>query len=229
MKYFILITTLIFASSSFADDGPFLGIFGIKTNSPLEIVAAADQLNKECKNPDGVTVTLMSENLNGSEEMTHSYLVGFPNNAAYVDWTNSISTCPGWAKYFEAVQPISESVTEALAFPLAGGGDASKDSVFVNFFVNVSRPDKFLPAYNKLMEDNEGCPGSWGLFAMGPGVQPEEYGTHIAFCGYPDLASYMEQAQVRVPTKEFQRFIRKTFRISEIKGITSSSVVKRYN
>ena len=36
-------------------------IFGIKTNSPLEIVAATDQLNKECKNPDGVTVTLMSE------------------------------------------------------------------------------------------------------------------------------------------------------------------------
>ena len=40
MKYFILITTLIFASSSFADDGPFLGIFWIITNSPLEIVTS---------------------------------------------------------------------------------------------------------------------------------------------------------------------------------------------
>ena len=102
----------------------------------------------------------------------------------------------------------------------------------MNFFANVSRPDKFFPAYEDLMEvasTDGSCPGSWGLFAIGPGVTPDQFGTHIAFCGYPDLATYMEQAQVRVPTKSFQRFIRKTFRISENKGVTNSFVVKRYD
>ena len=67
-----------------------------------------------------------------------------------------------------------------------------------------------------------------GLFAFGPGVTPDEYGTHVAYCGYPDLATYMEVAQIRVPSKAFQRFLRKTFRISENKGVTSNAVVKRY-
>ena len=232
MKKITFLIAIFFASYSFSADGPFLGLFGIKTDNPAAVVAATDALNKDCKNPEGVTVTLVAEAFNGSEPTTHTYLVGFPNNAAYVKWNPQISTCPGWAKYFETMNPISEETVSALAFPLAGGGDATKDTVFVNFFANVSRPDKFLPAYEDLMEiasSDGSCPGSWGLFAIGPGVTPDQFGTHIAFCGYPDLATYMEQAQVRVPTKAFQRFIRKTFRISENKGVTNSFVVKRYD
>ena len=203
MKKITFLIVMFFTSYSFSADGPFLGLFGIKTDNPAAVVAATDALNKDCKNPEGVTVTLVAEAFNGSEPTTHTYLVGFPNNAAYVEWNNQIASCAGWAKYFEAMNPISEETVSALAFPLAGGGDATKDTVFVNFFANVSRPDKFLPAYQDLMEvasTDGSCPGSWGLFAIGPGVTPDQFGTHIAFCGYPDLATYMEQAQVRVPT-----------------------------
>ena len=201
MKKITFLIAIFFASYSFSADGPFLGLFGIKTDNPAAVVAATDALNKDCKNPEGVTVTLVAEAFNGSEPTTHTYLVGFPNNAAYVEWNTQIATCSGWAKYFETMNPISEETVSALAFPLAGGGDATKDTVFVNFFANVSRPDKFFPAYEDLMEvasTDGSCPGSWGLFAIGPGVTPDQFGTHIAFCGYPDLATYMEQAQVRV-------------------------------
>ncbi|MDC3208904.1 hypothetical protein OBA46_00490 [SAR86 cluster bacterium] len=232
MKKLTLLIAILFASYSFTADGPFVGLFGIKTENPAAVVAASDQLRKDCGTPEGVTTTLMAEALNGSDPTTHTYIVGFPNNAAYVEWNAQIATCPGWAKYFEAMNPVSDQTVQALAFPLAGGGDASKDTVFVNFFANVSRPDKFFPAYEDLMEvaSTDGtCPGSWGLLAVGPGVDPDEYGTHIAYCGYPDLATYMDVAQIRVPSKAFQRFIRKTFRISENKGVTSSAVVKIYD
>ena len=152
MKKITFLIVMFFTSYSFSADGPFLGLFGIKTDNPAAVVAATDALNKDCKNPEGVTVTLVAEAFNGSEPTTHTYLVGFPNNAAYVEWNNQILTCPGWTKYFETMNPISEETVSALAFPLAGGGDATKDTVFVNFFANVSRPDKFFPAYEDLMD-----------------------------------------------------------------------------
>ena len=51
------------------------------------------------------------------------------------------------------------------------------------------------------------------ILAFGAGYTRQS-GTHLAYCGFNDLTSYLEQAQVREPTEEFQKFIRKTFKMT---------------
>ena len=76
------------------------------------------------------------------------------------------------------------------------------------------------------MESNTEC-DSWGLMAFGAGYTTQN-GTHLAYCGFNDLSSYLEQAQVREPTEEFQKFVRKTFKISQLNAVSMVEVVKRY-
>ena len=157
----------------------------------------------------------------------------YENNAAYVAWNQQIATCSGWSKYGATMSEISEQVAQALMFPLTGGGDPSADNVYVSFFVDVEIDGlaKFFNAYEELMAENStngSCPGSWGLFQFGPGSVPDEFGTHLAFCGYSDLGTAMAQVQERPPSKAFQKFLRKTYKKADTKAVTMGFTVKRY-
>ena len=74
MKKITLLIAILFASYSFTADGPFVGLFGIKTENPAAVVAASDQLRKDCGTPEGVTTTLMAEALNGSDPVSYTHL-----------------------------------------------------------------------------------------------------------------------------------------------------------
>ena len=43
---------------------------------------------------------LMAENLNGDDDTTHTYVVFYENNAAYVKWSNQVQTCHWLGKIF---------------------------------------------------------------------------------------------------------------------------------
>ena len=233
MKKIILILAIFIAPLAYTMDGPFVGVFNIKTSNAAGVVEATDQLVKDCGMPDGVTATLSATALNGTDESTHSYLMTYENNAAYVAWNQQIATCSGWSKYGATMSEISEQVAQALMFPLTGGGDPSADNVYVSFFVDVEIDGlaKFFNAYEELMAENStngSCPGSWGLFQFGPGSVPDEFGTHLAFCGYSDLGTAMAQVQERPPSKAFQKFLRKTYKKADTKAVTMGFTVKRY-
>ena len=88
----------------------FFGFFGIKTQNPAGVIQASDQLTKDC--PSDTVVRIMAENLNGDDDTTHTYVVFYENNAAYVKWSNQVQTCPGWGKYFQSMSSISEQTNK---------------------------------------------------------------------------------------------------------------------
>lgn len=225
MKKLILILSLFLSPIVLTADGPFTVFYGFQTEDPLEIVAATDQLWEDCDKGD-VVVSLNADAINGESTSTHTYVVNFPNNAAFVKWNNLFQTCPGVQKYFETANPLLDFTNEILALPLRASGDTSESEYYQVFFASVANPAKFLKAYDELMESNTEC-DSWGLMAFGAGYTLEN-GTHLAYCGFNDLSSYLEQAQVREPTKEFQKFVRKTFKISKLNSVSMVEVVKRY-
>ena len=226
MKKILLLLSLFFSPLFFAEDGPFTVFYGFQTENPLDIVAATDQLWEDCDKGD-VVVSLNADAINGESTNTHTYVVNFPNNAAFVKWNNLFATCPGVQKYFETVNPIIEFTQEIMGLPLRGSsGGAAQSEYFQVFSVTVQNPMKFVKAYDELMESNTEC-DSWGLLAFGAGYTRQS-GTHLAYCGFNDLTSYLEQAQVREPTEEFQKFIRKTFKISQLNAVSMVEVVKRY-
>lgn len=225
MKKFILTLSIFFASISFAADGPFTIFYGIKTENPLQVLAATDELWKNCDKGD-IVVSLNSDAINGENETTHTFVVNFPNNAAFAKWNKLFETCPGAAKYFETTNPIADNTNQIMGLPLRAEGDTADSKYFQVFIAAVSRPDKFIKAYDQLMESVEDCDSS-GLIAFGPGFTVEN-GSHLAYCGFKDLESYMDQIQVREPTKEFAKFLRKTFRYTEFKAVNMVEVVKRY-
>ena len=96
MKNFLLILTLLFASFSFAADGPFSVFYGIKTQNPGQIVAATDELWKSC-DKGNIEISLNQDAINGENETTHTFVVNFPNNAAFAKWNKLFDTCPGVA------------------------------------------------------------------------------------------------------------------------------------
>jgi len=104
-----------------------------------------------------------------------------------------------------------------------------KDKVFVSWIMDVSDPSSYAKAYSELMNSEDSrCPGSWGLAAWGPGSRVESYGTHMAFCGYPDMASAMEVFQERVPTKSMQKFYSKAGNVRQLIGTNLVSIIKDY-
>ena len=225
MKNFLLTLTLLFASFSFAADGPFSVFYGIKTQNPGQIVAATDELWKSCDKGD-IEISLNQDSINGENETTHTYVVNFPNNAAFAKWNKLFDTCPGVAKYFEKTSSISESTNQIMGLPLRASGETADSKYFQVFIASVARPDKFIKAYDQLMEANEEC-DSYGLLAFGPGYTLQN-GTHLAYCGFNDLESYLEQVQVREPTKEFTKFLRKTYKYTQLSSVSMVEVVKRY-
>ena len=171
----------------------------------------------------------MAENFNADEVTTHSYAVLFENNESYLQWSGQWASCPGWTKYFQTMSEISNSTYEMLAFPVVSGGDTLKDKVFVSWIMDVSDPASYAKAYSELMNSEDSrCPGSWGLAAWGPGSRVESYGTHMAFCGYPDMASAMEVFQERVPTKSMQKFYSKAGNVRQLIGTNLVSIIKDY-
>ena len=106
----ILILISFLSIPLIAGDGPFFGFFGIKTQNPVGVIQASDQLTKDC--PSDTVVRIMAENLNGDDETTHTYVVFYENNAAYVKWSNQVQTCPGWGKYFQSMSSISEQTNQ---------------------------------------------------------------------------------------------------------------------
>ena len=149
----------------------------------------------------------MQMQLMGNQATPHTYVVNFPDNAAFVKWNNLFATCPGVQKYFETVNPIIEFTQEIMGLPLRGFGDTAQSEYFQVFSIAVQNPMKFVKAYDELMESNTEC-DSWGLLAFGAGYTRQS-GTHLAYCGFNDLTSYLEQAQVREPTEEFRNLFEK--------------------
>jgi len=211
-----------------AADGPFFGFFGIETDNPLGVLSATDKLSQDCPGGSAV-VRLMAENFNADEVTTHSYAVLFENNESYLQWSGQWASCPGWTKYFQTMSEISNSTYEMLAFPVVSGGDTLKDKVFVSWIMDVSDPAASAKAYSELMNSADSrCPGSWGLAAWGPGSRVESYGTHMAFCGYPDMASAMEVFQERMPTKSMQKFYSKAGNVRQLIGTNLVTIIKDY-
>ena len=93
--------------------------------------------------------------------------------------------------------------------------------------MNVTNPSAYAKAYSNLMSTEGQCPSSWGLVAMGPGVEPSESGTHFAYCGYKSLDSYldgyMNQGNL---TKEYEAFLRKAPSFRDLLRVNMSAVVK---
>tara|TARA_B100000242_G_scaffold107075_1_gene74273 strand:+ start:877 stop:1602 length:726 start_codon:yes stop_codon:yes gene_type:complete len=226
----ILILISFLSIPLIAGDGPFFGFFGIKTQNPVGVIQASDQLTKDC--PSDTVVRIMAENLNGDDDTTHTYVVFYENNAAYVKWSNQVQTCPGWGKYFQSMSSISEQTNQALGFPVVGGGDVMKDQVFTVFLLNVTDPSAYVKAYTELMEEqtaNGQCPSSWGVASFGPGTNPEKYGTHMAYCGYPDLATAMESVNNPAPNKAYAKFLTRADNFRSLVRLNMTSVVKTYD
>ena len=174
----------------------------------------------------------MAENLNGDDDTTHTYVVFYENNADYVEWSNQVQTCPGWGKYFQSMSSISEQTNQALGFPVVGGGDVMNDQVFTVFLLNVTDPSAYVNAYTELMEEqtsNGQCPSSWGVASFGPGTNPEKYGTHMAYCGYPDLATAMESVNNPAPNKAYAKFLTRADNFRSLVRLNMTSVAKTYD
>ncbi len=201
-----LFLTLLFICSSFAfsQERPFQAFFGISTDNPLAVVAAMDEYAaSNC--PQTTGIRLMNEFFNGYDDTTHTIIVTYPNKMAYMAWANNFATCPAAAKFLQKMNSISESTFQTLGMPLLSGGDPSEDQVFQIFIMNVTNPSAYAKAYSNLMSTEGQCPSSWGLVAMGPGVEPSESGTHFAYCGYKSLDSFFNN-NVKSLLRELEQF-----------------------
>ena len=69
--------------------------------------------------------------------------------------------------------------------PILEKGFVIKRSVFQNCLELYPKE-----AYDELMESNTEC-DSWGLMAFGAGYTTQN-GTHLAYCGFNDLSSYLD-------------------------------------
>ena len=230
-KIKFIFMSLILSSLTYAsNDGPVVGYFGISTEDPLTVLNAANKLNKDC--PAAGRFTLLANTFDADDDTTHTFVGTFANNAEFMDYWNSTSACNGWAKYFSKTNPVVDVTFNSMGIPLMGGGDQLKDSVFQAFNISVTDPAKFAGAYAELMPAlaAEGiCPSSWGLVAVGAGTNPS-YGTHLTFCGYPDMKSYLEvqHRNAKSPSPAFINFQSKVQGVVTIERVTMSSVVARF-
>ena len=223
----IFLTFLLFCSTfALSQERPFQAFFGINTDNPLAVVEAMDEYAaSNC--PQTTGIRLMNEFFNGYDDTTHTIIVTYPNKMAYMAWANNFASCPAAAKFLQKMNSISESTFQTLGMPLLTGGDPSEDQVFQIFIMNVSDPAAYANAYSKLMNTEGQCPSSWGLVAMGPGVEPSESGTHFAYCGYKSLDSYLDGYMNQGnPTREYETFLRKAPSFRDLLRVNMNAVVK---
>ena len=152
----------------------------------------------------------MQELFNGPEETTHTIIVTFPNKMSYLMWANNWTNCPAAGKFLNTMNEISEQTYQFMGMPLMGDGDPNAYQVFQVFLMEVKDPASYAKAYSNLMS-SEQCSGSWALVALGPGMNVERYGTHIAYCGFKDIDVYLDGYMSNV-TPTLYDFI---FQISE--------------
>ena len=228
---FILLGLFLSSLTYANNDGPVVGYFGISTEDPLTVLNAANRLNKDC--PSAGRFTLLANTFDADDESTHLFVGTFANNAEFMDYWNGLSSCDGWAKYFSKTNPVVNATFNSMGIPLMGGGDQLKDSVFQAFNISVTDPAKFAGAYAQLMPAlaAEGiCPSSWGLVAIGAGTNPS-WGTHLTFCGYPDMKTYLEVSHrnAKSPSPAFINFQSKVQGVVTIERVSMSTVVARFD
>lgn len=228
MKKNIIFSVVIFALSFVINaNAQVEAVFGMIVTDEDTLIQAADVWLTSRDAKEGQTTTLLVNEFNGTSAETHTFVLNFPNYAAYERHMDKTAKSPAFARYVRIENLVSKGVSDSLYLHATDNGKEWKagDCLFVvGINVTGGNGPAYVSATKEFINSSLGktAPGMMRLVA-GRAGNDSSHSLLISASSFASLNAYLDS----IPgNPDFQAFLSKVGEMSSVTGTSIYRVVK---